>query len=174
MVALVAASSSTSGLTERRGISAAVFVKNCSDELTPNLPIKKDIEFMEKRIEDLEKSMKGSNESEEMQKKTGYIVLRAEGIFDVDANTSIDQLSDELEIKMPEEFSYGDQTTPGSPDEMKCFSRIYIKPLLNTLCQNKVQDLGGRVESNDKDLKRIKQEMMSGAIEIKAAKNKSS
>ncbi|XP_019175592.1 PREDICTED: DUF21 domain-containing protein At1g55930, chloroplastic-like [Ipomoea nil] len=106
MVALVAASSSTSGLTERRGISAAVFVKNCSDELTPNLPIKKDIEFMEKRIEDLEKSMKGSNESEEMQKKTGYIVLRAEGIFDVDANTSIDQLSDELEIKMLEDHQY--------------------------------------------------------------------
>lgn len=39
---------------------------------------------------------------EEIQKKTGYIVMRAEGVFDVDANTSIDQLSEDLTIKMPE------------------------------------------------------------------------
>lgn len=39
---------------------------------------------------------------EEIQKKTGYIVMRAEGIYDVDANTSIDQLSEDLNIKMPE------------------------------------------------------------------------
>ena len=39
---------------------------------------------------------------EEIQKKTGYIVMRAEGIFDVDANTSIDQLSEDLNIKMSE------------------------------------------------------------------------
>lgn len=41
---------------------------------------------------------------EEIQKKTGYIVMRAEGIYDVDANTSIDQLSEDLNIKMPEVF----------------------------------------------------------------------
>lgn len=28
--------------------------------------------------------------------------MRAEGVFDVDANTSIDHLSEELNIKMPE------------------------------------------------------------------------
>lgn len=28
--------------------------------------------------------------------------MRADGIYDVDANTSIDQLSEELNIKMPE------------------------------------------------------------------------
>lgn len=39
---------------------------------------------------------------EEIQKKTGYVVMRAEGVFDVDANTSIDQLSEDLNIKMPE------------------------------------------------------------------------
>jgi Mg2+/Co2+ transporter CorC len=39
---------------------------------------------------------------EEIQKKTGYIVMRAEGVFDVDANTSIDQLSEDLNIKMPD------------------------------------------------------------------------
>ncbi|KAL6536645.1 DUF21 domain-containing protein, chloroplastic [Orobanche minor] len=39
---------------------------------------------------------------EEIQKKTGYVVMRAEGIYDVDANTSIDQLSEDLNIKMHE------------------------------------------------------------------------
>ncbi|XP_042001233.1 uncharacterized protein LOC121750708 isoform X4 [Salvia splendens] len=40
------------------------------------------------------------------RKKTGYVVMRAEGIYDVDANTSIDQLSEELHIKMPEGHQY--------------------------------------------------------------------
>lgn len=39
---------------------------------------------------------------EEIQKKTGYVVMRAEGVFDVDANTSIDQLSEDLDIVLPE------------------------------------------------------------------------
>lgn len=39
---------------------------------------------------------------EEIQRKTGYIVMRDDGTFDVDANTSIDQLSEELNIKIPE------------------------------------------------------------------------
>ncbi|KAB2096141.1 hypothetical protein ES319_A01G089000v1 [Gossypium barbadense] len=39
-----------------------------------------------------------NDSNEEIQKKTGYIVMRAEGIFDVDANTSIDQLSEDLNI----------------------------------------------------------------------------
>lgn len=43
---------------------------------------------------------------EEIQKKTGYVVMRAAGIYDVDANTSIDQLSEDLNIKMPEVVSY--------------------------------------------------------------------
>ncbi|KAF7815932.1 putative DUF21 domain-containing protein [Senna tora] len=43
---------------------------------------------------------------EEIQKKTGYIVMRAEGIYDVDANTTIDHLSEELDIKMPEGHQY--------------------------------------------------------------------
>ncbi|XP_012461475.2 putative DUF21 domain-containing protein At3g13070, chloroplastic [Gossypium raimondii] len=47
-----------------------------------------------------------NDSNEEIQKKTGYIVMRADGIFDVDANTSIDQLSEDLNIKMPEEHQY--------------------------------------------------------------------
>ncbi|PWA67113.1 CBS domain-containing protein / transporter associated domain-containing protein [Artemisia annua] len=43
---------------------------------------------------------------EEIEKKTGYLVMRAEGIYDVDANTSIDQLSEDLNIKMPEGHQY--------------------------------------------------------------------
>ncbi|THG21287.1 hypothetical protein TEA_028092 [Camellia sinensis var. sinensis] len=48
----------------------------------------------------------GGTVGEEIQKKTGYIVMRAEGIYDVDANTSIDQLSEDLNIKMPEGHQY--------------------------------------------------------------------
>ncbi|KAL3508388.1 hypothetical protein ACH5RR_027789 [Cinchona calisaya] len=47
-----------------------------------------------------------NDSSEEIQKKTGYIVMRAEGMYDVDANTSIDQLSEDLNIKMPEGHQY--------------------------------------------------------------------
>jgi hypothetical protein len=39
---------------------------------------------------------------EEIQRKTGYIVMQEDGTFDVDANTSIDHLSQELGIKLPE------------------------------------------------------------------------
>jgi hypothetical protein len=39
---------------------------------------------------------------EEIQKKTGYIVMLDDGTFDVDANTSIDHLSEELGVKIPE------------------------------------------------------------------------
>ncbi|KAK8651751.1 hypothetical protein V6N13_141337 [Hibiscus sabdariffa] len=46
----------------------------------------------------------GVNTHEEIQKKTGFIVMRADGIFDVDANTSIDRLSEDLHIKFPEAF----------------------------------------------------------------------
>ncbi|XP_057433514.1 putative DUF21 domain-containing protein At3g13070, chloroplastic [Lotus japonicus] len=47
-----------------------------------------------------------NDSKEEIQKKTGNIVMLDEGIFDVDANTSIDQLSEDLNIKMPEDHQY--------------------------------------------------------------------
>ncbi|GLT29598.1 hypothetical protein SLA2020_044530 [Shorea laevis] len=43
---------------------------------------------------------------EEIQKKIGYIVMRVEGVYDVDANTSIYLLSKDLNIKMAEEHQY--------------------------------------------------------------------
>lgn len=43
---------------------------------------------------------------ESIRKKTGYVVMRADGIYDVDANTSIDQLSEELNVKLPEVISF--------------------------------------------------------------------
>ncbi|KAI4366189.1 hypothetical protein MLD38_022099 [Melastoma candidum] len=62
---------------------------------------------LEDVVEEIVGEIFDENDSkEEIQKKTGYIVMRAEGIYDVDANTSIDQLSDDLSIKMPEGHQY--------------------------------------------------------------------
>lgn len=54
----------------------------------------------------LYKSCRFAALQEEIQKKTGYVVMRAEGVFDVDANTSIDQLSEDLDIILPEVCSF--------------------------------------------------------------------
>ncbi|KAJ7960882.1 DUF21 domain-containing protein [Quillaja saponaria] len=62
---------------------------------------------LEDVVEEIVGEIFDENDSkEEIQKKTGYIVMRAEGVFDVDANTSIDQLSEDLNIKMPEGIQY--------------------------------------------------------------------
>lgn len=62
---------------------------------------------LEDVVEEIVGEIFDENDSkEEIQKKTGYIVMRAKGIYDVDANTSIDQLSEELNIKMPEGHQY--------------------------------------------------------------------
>ncbi|GKV38474.1 hypothetical protein SLEP1_g46386 [Rubroshorea leprosula] len=47
-----------------------------------------------------------NDSKKEIQKKIGYIVMRAEGVYDVDANTSIYLPSEDLNIKMPEEHQY--------------------------------------------------------------------
>jgi CBS domain containing-hemolysin-like protein len=62
---------------------------------------------LEDVVEEIVGEIFDENDSkEEIQKKTGYIVMRDEGIYDVDANTSIDQLSEELNMKMPEGIQY--------------------------------------------------------------------
>ncbi|XP_061375637.1 putative DUF21 domain-containing protein At3g13070, chloroplastic [Gastrolobium bilobum] len=62
---------------------------------------------LEDVVEEIVGEIFDENDSkEEIQKKTGYVVMRAEGVFDVDANTSIDQLSEDLNIKMPEGHQY--------------------------------------------------------------------
>uniref|UniRef100_A0A7N0RE38 CBS domain-containing protein n=1 Tax=Kalanchoe fedtschenkoi TaxID=63787 RepID=A0A7N0RE38_KALFE len=62
---------------------------------------------LEDVVEEIVGEIFDENDSkEEIQKKTGYIVMQAEGIYDVDANTSVDQLSEDLNIKMPEGHQY--------------------------------------------------------------------
>ncbi|KAG2536776.1 hypothetical protein PVAP13_9NG220000 [Panicum virgatum] len=58
---------------------------------------------LEDVVEEIVGEIFDENDSkEEIQKKTGYIVRQEDGTFHVDANTSIDQLSEELGIKIPE------------------------------------------------------------------------
>lgn len=52
---------------------------------------------------------------EEIHKKTGGVVLLKDGSYDVDANTSMDQLSEEFNFKIPEVCNF-------SP----CFISVYI------------------------------------------------
>ncbi|XP_074575363.1 DUF21 domain-containing protein At1g55930, chloroplastic-like isoform X2 [Curcuma longa] len=62
---------------------------------------------LEDVVEEIVGEIFDENDSkEEIQRKTGYIVMRDDGAFDVDANTSIDQLSQELNIKIPEGHQY--------------------------------------------------------------------
>ncbi|XP_031276226.1 DUF21 domain-containing protein At1g55930, chloroplastic-like [Pistacia vera] len=62
---------------------------------------------LEDVVEEIVGEIVDENDSKEkIQKKTAYIVMRAEGIYDVDAITSIDQLSEDLNIKVPEGHQY--------------------------------------------------------------------
>nr|XP_010907613.1 putative DUF21 domain-containing protein At3g13070, chloroplastic [Elaeis guineensis] len=62
---------------------------------------------LEDVVEEIVGEIFDENDSkEEITKKTGYIVMREDGTFDVDANTSIDQLSEELNVKIPEGHQY--------------------------------------------------------------------
>ncbi|CAL9754841.1 unnamed protein product [Musa acuminata subsp. burmannicoides] len=62
---------------------------------------------LEDVVEEIVGEIFDENDSkEEIQRKTGYIVMKEDGTFDVDANTSIDQLSEELNVKLPEGHQY--------------------------------------------------------------------
>ncbi|MQL88356.1 hypothetical protein Taro_020914 [Colocasia esculenta] len=62
---------------------------------------------LEDVVEEIVGEIFDENDSkEEIQKKTGDIVMLDDGSFRVDANTSIDQLSEELNVKIPEGHQY--------------------------------------------------------------------
>ncbi|KAH9606633.1 hypothetical protein KSS87_013069 [Heliosperma pusillum] len=71
------------------------------------LDILQKIVTMEDVVEEIVGEIFDENDSkEEIQRKTGYIINRGDGIFDVDASTSIDQLCEDLDITLPEGHQY--------------------------------------------------------------------
>ncbi|KAI7740767.1 hypothetical protein M8C21_001200 [Ambrosia artemisiifolia] len=122
---------------------------------------------LEDVVEEIVGEIFDENDSkEEIDKKTGYIVMRAEGIYDVDANTSIDQLSEDLNIKMPEGHQY--ETVSGFVCEAfgyipKTGERIKVVLEKEEVDDEYIEDDGDRQHQKEKEKNQVFQiEILAG------------
>ncbi|EYU27423.1 hypothetical protein MIMGU_mgv1a004081mg [Erythranthe guttata] len=121
---------------------------------------------LEDVVEEIVGEIFDENDSkEEIQKKTGYIVMRDEGIYDVDANTSIDQLSEDLTIKMPEGHQY--ETVSG----FVCEAFGYIPrtgETIKVVLEREIREDHGDYDGTESDRRKEKEKTQIYKLEILA------
>lgn len=121
---------------------------------------------LEDVVEEIVGEIFDENDSkEEIQKKTGYVVMRAEGIYDVDANTSIDQLSEDLDVKMPEGHQY--ETVSG----FVCEAFGYIPrtgEVIKVLLEKEIREENNDYNEGESDRQQEKEKHQMFKLEILA------
>ncbi|KAH7365493.1 hypothetical protein KP509_18G030900 [Ceratopteris richardii] len=120
---------------------------------------------LEDVVEEIVGEIFDENDSkEEIRRKTGYIVQRADGVFDVDANTSIEDLAEALEVKLPE-VPYHYETVSGFVCE--AFGYIprtgeSIKVILKNAEEEDPEGDSDTVEDNRRKFRKYRLEILAG------------
>lgn len=122
---------------------------------------------LEDVVEEIVGEIFDENDSkEEIRRKTGYIVQRADGVFDVDANTSIEDLTEALEVKAPE-VPYHYETVSG----FICEAFGYIPRTgesIRVLMKNAEEEGSDRREGDSDNLEDRKEKFQKYRLEILA------